>query len=674
MKKQIVLTSLWLAAVSCVLQAQTGPFDPANWPETADAAKIVHFVTTDGTLAPLGDSWIQGGMKILSGGDQQTESVNIGGYTGLRVTGSYLNVSDGDYIEWADDAGIDILMQVYGDAGVLAGNGTARNFNFLVGALPELAAPLGGRIAVEAKNQKWNWVLFRIDNPVRGSDGGRLVGTVAAGAEGDFRFGGVNGGTIRLEGVPNLIVRAIAWGETGAFGEPDAINIYAPPDGCDPEPETNLASIDINAGTADHLVAMNGGDQEIELVDAAGPDTDKRKALRPKGNYVNFAITENYLGQPCNEPRAVKVCLDFYDDPALTGARFGPEAYTTDALGAIGIYPAGQRQTLAGTGRWIRRSWVLPAVSLFGVNVAPNTGGPRLAFENGAVAISRYAIAVLRTGDHPLAGQDPLEDCIADPLVCTDAYGSYVEMDLANGVLNGLAPGSSGGDQVMIQEEAGPEDDRRMSIRAARNDGPAGFGHTYVNLAITGQALGPSSQPNARLAICVTYFDAADLRGESFRPEVYQTERNGSLTLGFTPGNIAKVLEGTDRWREAYFEIGDVKFLGVNQGPQAAARFFSSGKIPFSRVQYAVIRPCGPNAGFNALEACKGVRLQVARQESGSLRFTWPRSQPGYVLEESASLGADAAWTPVADLPVEDDLNYVLDLSPTANRYFRLRK
>lgn len=55
-----------------------------------------------------------------------------------------------------------------------------------------------------------------------------------------------------------------------------------------------------------------------------------------------------------------------------------------------------------------------------------------------------------------------------------------------------------------------------------------------------------------------------------------------------------------------------MKFNGVNQGPQAAARFVTSagGKIFFTRVRYAVIRPCGPEAGVNLLEDCKP-RLDV---------------------------------------------------------------
>ena len=156
----------------------------------------------------------------------------------------------------------------------------------------------------------------------------------------------------------------------------------------------------------------------------------------------------------------------------------------------------------------------------------------------------------------------------------------------------------------MIIEEAGPAGDRRQAVRPAFEDGTPGFAHNFLNFAIVGEPFGPSSQPNARLGICVTYYDDPNLLGATFRPEVYQTERNGAITFGFTDGAIARALEGTDRWREAYFEIPDLKFLGVNQGPQAAARIALSGKVFFSRVRYAVIRPCGPHAGENLLEGC----------------------------------------------------------------------
>ena len=41
---------------------------------------------------------------------------------------------------------------------------------------------------------------------------------------------------------------------------------------------------------------------------------------------------------------------------------------------------------------------------------------------------------------------------------------------IATGKLDGLAPGNSGGDQEMIQEEGGPANDRRNAIRPARGE------------------------------------------------------------------------------------------------------------------------------------------------------------------------------------------------------------
>jgi hypothetical protein len=124
---------------------------------------------------------------------------------------------------------------------------------------------------------------------------------------------------------------------------------------------------------------------------------------------------------------------------------------------------------LQGTGKWIRRSWVVPGVNLIGVNTAPLTGGPQFASLNGQVAVSRCYIAALRTTG-PLAGQDPLAECYADPDICTGAYGNYAELDLANGITNGVDVGSSSGDQTFVVEMAGPPADQRLSIAA---DNPA---------------------------------------------------------------------------------------------------------------------------------------------------------------------------------------------------------
>ena len=649
-----------------------GPYDPDQWPSVADPTKVVHFVSTDATFAPLGDTWTST-LNILSGGDQATAPVTLRGRLGLKVQGNYLNTADSGYAEWADNDTIDILMQVYGDDATLGANEQPRNFHFLLGTLPELSAPNGGQIPVVAKNQKWNWVLFRVANGTRPSDGTRFVGSIPANAQGAFQFGGVNGGTIRAEAVPNLIVRVVAFGEQGAFGEPSDYTTFEPPDDCEPEPLANHAFLDLRNTNGHHMVVLNNNDQTTEIVDNAGiPFGDERRAVRALGQYMNFAVTNNFLGFPCNAPRAMKICVEFYDDPALVGSRFGPDAYSTDATGGIGFVPAERLYTLRGSGEWKKVGWTIPSASLFGVNVAPLTAGPRLFFEGGQPFISRFDLAVMRVSPHPLAGEDPLADCFADPDICTTNYGNYAEMDLAAGIFNGLAPGTSGGDQNMIQAEAGPESDRRMAIRPAHDDGAPGFAHQYLNLAIENQALGPSTQPNARLAICMTYYDDPALTNRSFRPEVYMSERNGVNTFAFTPISIAVVLEGTDRWRDAYFELPDVKFNGVNQGPQAAARFTVSGKIFFSRVRYGVIRPCGPLAGQNPLEECRPLPLLV-RREGGNARLSWTSSLTDWALESTASLSTPN-WQPVPGAPQVNGNERSLVVPLAGQVFFRLTR
>ena len=73
-------------------------------------------------------------------------------------------------------------MQVYGNAAVLGDGGNPQDFAFLIGTLGELNSPSGGSIPVEAKNNQWNWVLFRVPNDERPSGLGRYVGTVPDGA------------------------------------------------------------------------------------------------------------------------------------------------------------------------------------------------------------------------------------------------------------------------------------------------------------------------------------------------------------------------------------------------------------------------------------------------------------------------------------------------------------
>ncbi|MCX8108209.1 MAG: hypothetical protein N3G20_05325 [Verrucomicrobiae bacterium] len=108
--------------------------------------------------------------------------------------------------------------------------------------------------------------------------------------------------------------------------------------------------------------------------------------------------------------------------------RFGPEAYATNAMGGIAFYPETKRHAMAGTGQWIRRSWVVPAVNLKGINVGAFTGGPRFVSENGQVCVSRVEMAVLRVRTHPLAGRDPLAGCYEDPKYAPIVTGAMLSL------------------------------------------------------------------------------------------------------------------------------------------------------------------------------------------------------------------------------------------------------
>ena len=660
-----------------------GPFDPENWPLSINPSKVAHFVSVDQSFSAPGASWSADSLQILNGGDQDTASISIGGHSGLKVAGNFLNVADQLFRDWATYDTIDILMQVYGDAALLATNGQPRNFLFLTGSVPDLHEANGGSLPVEAKNKKWNWVLFRIENATR-ADGTRYVGIVPPDAQGGIAFGGVNGGTIRaqggLTGVQNLIARLVAFGERGALGEPQQINRFASAETCASEPDTNLAFADISHNTNSHLVVLNDTDQTVTYQDNVGPVGNVRRAARANGSYMNFGITDHYLGLPCNDPRNIKLCVEFYDDPALTGAVFGPEAYATDETGGTATYPTARLHTLAGTGKWLRRAFNVPAVNLKGVSTGSLEGGPRLIFQNGQVLISRVELGIYRTGTNALAGLDPIPDCFEDPNICTDAYGNYAELDLAQGIMNGLDAGNSAGDQLMVVENAGPANDRRQAVRPDRVL-PASPG-IYLNFAIVNEPFGPSTQDNARLAICVTYYDDPALVGATLRPEVYRSDRGGSVTLAFTPANIVARLTGSDRWLDAYFEIPDMNFSGVNQGPQAAARFViikpaGSQNLPgvyFTRVRYAVIRPCGPMAWVNLLEGCKPATLRGGLSVGNNLSLSWTTNAVGYAVQMKTDL-AQAQWTSVAVTPSTQGDQYVVTLPLTNSQaFFRLSR
>lgn len=222
-----------LVVRSMTVHAEQAPLDSETLPSSIQPSKQVHFVSIDGAFKPANSNWSPC-LKILTGGDQVTEPVDIGGHSGVKVMGIKFNTADPSYPFWADKHSVDILMQVYGDDALVDATGKPHYFNFLTGTLPEPIAVDGGKFPPAIKNHKWNWVLFRIPNGLRHMDGGRLVGTIHPKARGDSPWAGVsrlsgqNGGTIRMDGLHDLKVRFVAFGETGAFGEPYKINVFSP--------------------------------------------------------------------------------------------------------------------------------------------------------------------------------------------------------------------------------------------------------------------------------------------------------------------------------------------------------------------------------------------------------------------------------------------------------------
>src|SRR5579862_490113 len=332
------------------VHAQTGPFSPTNWPATVDANATVDFYIVDPNAAfstPAG--WSQT-VSFAGGGDQAFQSINLSGLAGDESTSTFMNIADSNFKAWANVPQLDILLQVYGNDKLYHTDGSGINVMFREGALSTELPVSGGIVPQGANNGKWNWMLFSITNAIDPVDGNRYIGDVPDPTKPGVQNGGVNGGTLRIEGVPGIIIRAVALGSQGAFGTSNQVNVFAPPVSCAPEPAVNLAFIDVNAGVTNHLTVLNNSDQTVAYESNVGPAGDLRKAVQATGTFMNFGILSNYLGEPCNFPRPMKVCVEFYDDPGLTGASFGPEMYAVDSVGGTGTYN-GPAYTLTGSGQ-----------------------------------------------------------------------------------------------------------------------------------------------------------------------------------------------------------------------------------------------------------------------------------------------------------------------------------
>src|SRR5688572_28643950 len=71
-----------------------GPFNSESWPPSIVPSKLAHFVSTDQAFLAPSATWTADSLQLLSGGDQDTAPTTIGGHSGLKTTGNYLNVAD----------------------------------------------------------------------------------------------------------------------------------------------------------------------------------------------------------------------------------------------------------------------------------------------------------------------------------------------------------------------------------------------------------------------------------------------------------------------------------------------------------------------------------------------------------------------------------------------------
>lgn len=627
-------TGMWIPVLAFVficlalnsrLHAQTGPFYPTNWPPTIDtnSTGVDYYIVDPSAVFDTPPGWAPT-INFSGGGDQDYSSATREGLVGDASTSSFMNIADTSYTQFGTVSNVDILLQVFGNDALYNGDGSGKIITFREGALGTELPVSAGPIPAGANNGHWNWMLFSITNAInphpQNTTGLRYIGFVPSPPPAGTQNGGVNGGTLRVEGVPGIIIRAVALGPKGVFGTTNVVNaVFQPPIVCNPEPPVNLAYVDINAGVTNNLIVLNDTDQTVAYQSGVGPAGDLRKAVQATSLYMNFGILSNYLGQPCNTPRPMKVCVEFYDDPGLAGIQFGPEMYAVDSSGTTATY-TGPLYTLSGSGQWLKLAFWISAVDLAGVNTAPYTGGPRLVFFGGFPFIDRIELGVVRAGTNALAGLDPDSSYLLNPLICTTNYGYYVELDLQNGITNGLTTGNSGGDQNMVVELAGPAGDQRLSLAPASGNNNLQF--AIVPGPSLVPPLGPTYQDNADVVMALTYYDDPAMVGARLYPWPYQTLKSGVTAITFPnqltgnsvfgrPYSYRETLTGSGTWKVAYFELPNVNLAGVNQGPQSVARFQTdpatngvpaSGYIHVSRVRYNVVRPCGQYVGIDMFQ------------------------------------------------------------------------
>ncbi len=227
MIQSIVLGGILMTMGTTALQTQAAPFAPTNWPPTISSNATVHYFIADPKAAfATRPDWKQS-LSFAEDGDQTFDTVTHNGLTGDKSTDAFMNIADSNYMAWTNTPVIDVLLQVYGDDKLYDGS-EGKEVTFRIGALGNENPVSGGSVPAGANNGQWNWILFSVANDVDPATGKRYVGNVPDSSQPGTDNGGVNNGTIRIEGVSGITIRAVAIGSEGAFGTAKQINVFAP--------------------------------------------------------------------------------------------------------------------------------------------------------------------------------------------------------------------------------------------------------------------------------------------------------------------------------------------------------------------------------------------------------------------------------------------------------------
>jgi hypothetical protein len=572
-----------------------GPFSQSDWPTSiAQNGNVDYRVFDPNATFSFPSGWNNVMTIPTSSGDQTWTSATLDGELGYQMTGTYLNLADPSpyWLKYTNVPVIDILLNVYGNASMYDANGNGLPITYSYGNAAIATYIHSGTFPLGANNGQWNWLLLSVTNVID-ANGYRIVGDPTYGTTG---YGGINGGTIRIEGFGSgFTVRAFAMGPHGAFGTTNQINRFAVPVACQAEPTNNLAWIDFNLNTSNNLSVMNNSSlgETYTVQSGVGPTGDQRTAMLSSG-WMEMPILNNYLGQPCNEDLSMQVCLEVYDDPALIGSTFGPYQYATDYQGDLANY-TGSPYTLTGSGQWIKVAFYVGPLNLNGVNTAPLTGGPLMQFNGGIPYIDRVEVGLIRTGTNALAGQIPDSNYHINPFICNTNYGYYAEWNPTAGIANNVDIAGT-----YSTATVGPANDQRT---AEVPNSISGGSASYLQWNLLNQVFGPNLQDNADVIISMTYYDDPALAGNTLFPNVYSTlvDGNTGTISPSSPYNQPVTLQGSGKWREAHFELPNVNFQ--NGASQYVCRYAASAPVYVSRVCYDVIRPCGPFEGIDYLQS-----------------------------------------------------------------------